>query len=267
MTEYEIEIIDYLKLIWRKKWMIAFGTLLLVLITGVVTLFLPKTYVATAYLEIGRIAGRFIEEPMGLRARIGTAHYGEKYIQDQGLSLAQNDLRLKTASTRVGVVRLTVEGPSRDTNAEFLRYVISDSTSQHAEEYSVAIKLRDEREELLQNQIAYLESRIAEINETITDFEARMKKGETGIFVIQGALIGMETQLANLKDSYSNFTLRDLILQTYETEVLAVEVPRSHARPSLRLNVSVALFLGLLLSMAVALIREYLKREERLQEK
>jgi len=266
MAEYEIEIIDYLKLIWRKKWLIFFGTFLFVIITGAVTLVLPKTYVATAYLQIGKIGGRFIEEPMGLRARIETSHYGEMFIKNKGRSLLKKDLRLKTESSRVGVIRLTAEGPLREINGEFLRYVITDATSTHEKEYTDALQLKIEREELLVSQIAYLEERIAQMNDAVADSEARMRRGESGIFVFQGALIGMESQLSSLKDSYSNFKMREAVLESYETTLLSVEAPGSPVRPSLRLNVSVALFFGVLIFMAIALFLEYRKREEKPKE-
>ncbi|MGD9345437.1 MAG: Wzz/FepE/Etk N-terminal domain-containing protein, partial [Candidatus Aminicenantes bacterium] len=176
MAEYEIEIIDYLKLIWRKKWLIIIGTFVFVAVTGAVTFLLPKTFVATAYLRIGKIGGRLIEEPLALRARIEAAHYAERFIENEELSILADDLRLKTESSRVGVIRVTAEGPYRESNGKFLRYVVSDATSMHEQQYADAVQIKKEREKFLISQISHLENRIAHITDTIKDPEVRMRR-------------------------------------------------------------------------------------------
>lgn len=62
MEEKEIELIDYLKVIWRKKWMIVLGTILFMILSTAVSLLLKPVYEIDAIIQPGKF---FIENGTG----------------------------------------------------------------------------------------------------------------------------------------------------------------------------------------------------------
>ena len=62
MDEDEIELIDYLKIIWKRKWIIIIGTLLCMVIAGVFSFLKDPVYEIDALIQPGKL---FIENPGG----------------------------------------------------------------------------------------------------------------------------------------------------------------------------------------------------------
>lgn len=263
MPEYEIELTDYFRIIWRRKWLIALGTLLVVVIAAMVSVVLPKTYEAVGLLRVGEIAGRFIDSPVAVRAQITSTPYAEKYIQSKGLNLPASDFRLRVeAGPRIEIIRLTANGPSGETIQDFLRYVVEDTVSSHKRTYREVQELKDQREQELKNQISRLEERIAQIKKDLTGQDSRRERREPATLILEGALIGMEAQLSGLKNSYTDFMLRSALVESSETRLLSVKVAAHPVRPNLKLNILVAIILGFMVFMALSLFLEYNQRKE-----
>jgi uncharacterized protein involved in exopolysaccharide biosynthesis len=55
VEEDTIELIDYLRVVWKRKGLIIIGTLLCMVVAGVVSVMQPKTYRATSVIEIGTL--------------------------------------------------------------------------------------------------------------------------------------------------------------------------------------------------------------------
>jgi uncharacterized protein involved in exopolysaccharide biosynthesis len=263
MPEYEIEVTDYFKIIWKRKWLIFFGTLFVVGIAAIASFVLPKTYETVGYLRIGKIDGRFIESPVAVRAQITSAPYAEKYIQSKGLNLSKSDFRLIVdAGARIEIIRFTASGPSRETIEDFLRFVVDDTVSSHRETYMEVRELKDQREQELKSQMSYLEERITEMKRNLKNQESSGERRTAELLVLEGAIIGMETQLSQIKDSYTGLVLNSAAMESNETVLLTASAPASPARPNLRLNILVGSFLGLMIFIAIALFLEYYRRED-----
>jgi uncharacterized protein involved in exopolysaccharide biosynthesis len=264
MPVYEIEITDYFRIIWQRKWLIIFGTLLVVVIAAIASVLLPKTYETVAYLRVGKIAGRFIESPVAVRAQITSAPYAEKYIKSKGLDISKSNLRMRVdAGPRVEIIRFTVSGPSRGTIEDFLRYVVEDTVTSHTKTYMEVQELKDQRVQELKSQMSYLEERIGQMKTAIGDQSFTGEKRDSEFLLLEGALIGMEAQLSQLKDSYTDFMLRLATMETVETVLLSLNAPARPARPNLKLNILVGIFLGLMIFIAISLFLEYKKRGEK----
>lgn len=61
MEQQEVELIDYLNVIWKRKYLIVGGTLVAAAAALVVSLSLPKTYEVSRTLKIGVLQGKSIE--------------------------------------------------------------------------------------------------------------------------------------------------------------------------------------------------------------
>ena len=54
MEENEVELIDYLNILWKRKWMIIIGTLLCMVLTAIVSLMLKPVYEVDAIIQPGK---------------------------------------------------------------------------------------------------------------------------------------------------------------------------------------------------------------------
>jgi capsular polysaccharide biosynthesis protein len=66
MEENEVELIDYLNILWKRKWLIIIGTLLCMVLTAIVSLVLKPVYEVDAIIQPGKfivenLAGNFEE--------------------------------------------------------------------------------------------------------------------------------------------------------------------------------------------------------------
>ncbi len=94
MEEDTIELIDYLRVVWKRKGLIIIGTLLCMVVAGVVSVMQPKTYRATSVIEIGTLTlGKQIlpiEEPGDTKNKIESA-FIYNVIEELGLSESVSD--------------------------------------------------------------------------------------------------------------------------------------------------------------------------------
>jgi len=77
MEEQEIDLVDYIKVIMKRKWVIIGITIGAIIIAGISTLLLPKTYKVSAILEIGQISTFVPETSIQLQEKLNRGSYNE----------------------------------------------------------------------------------------------------------------------------------------------------------------------------------------------
>ena len=261
MPEYEIEIVDYIKILWKRKWLILLGTLLVAIITGSVSLVLPKTYESTGVVALGKIEGTLIETPNFIRARIEYSSYAEMFIKSSGMDISKKDIRLDIETRgNAGYVRLTAKGSSPNITSKYIQYIVDDLASSHQEKIEKFIELKKQKEKELEQRIASLEESIDEMEE-ISHSKTTTTRDNVEKFILQNALTGKETLLMNLKSRYIELKMRDLTSKTFKTNLLFLKTPPHPIQPKVKLNTLVAMIIGMMIFMAISLFLEYNKRE------
>lgn len=66
----EIELMDYLIVLWKRKWLIMVGTFICLITAGMVAFNMTKIYEVSTSINVGRIEGRFVEEGSIISARV-----------------------------------------------------------------------------------------------------------------------------------------------------------------------------------------------------
>jgi uncharacterized protein involved in exopolysaccharide biosynthesis len=261
MPEYEIEIADYLKIFWENKWLILFGTLLLVIITGGISLFLPKTYESIGIVQLGKIEGTLIDTPNIIRARIEYNPYPEMFIESSGMDISKKDF-LVNMETRgnAGFFRLTVKGSSPDITSKYIQYIVDDIATSHMERITKFREHQDQNAKDLESRIASLEKSINEMEE-IARSKPSTVRTNVERFILENALAGKENLLMNLKTRYAALKISDVTAKTFPTSLLFLRTPPNPSKPKVKLNLLVAMIVGLMIFMAISLFLEYNKRE------
>lgn len=261
MPEHEIEIVDYMKIIWRRKWLVLFGTLLVAIITGAFSLLLPKTFESIGIIQIGKIEGALIEAPNLIRARIEYSPHAEMFIKSNGLDISKKDLRLNIETrANAGLIRLTAKGPSPGITSKYIQYITDNIASSHREIVANSKQLNERSEKELEQRIASLEESISEM-EKIARAKSTSPKDNVEKFILQNALTGKENLLMELKSRYTALQMKDLITKTFNTNLIILKTPTSPTQPKVRQNVLIAMFIGLMIFLVISLFLEYNRRE------
>lgn len=84
MEEKQIELIDYLQIIWKRKWIIILGTILCMIVAGTVSFFLKPVYEIDAIIQPGKFLvqnqlGNFeeviVEDPQQIADKVNHESY------------------------------------------------------------------------------------------------------------------------------------------------------------------------------------------------
>ena len=95
-TENEIELIDYLNILWKRKWLIIIPTFILVVAVGIWSFFLPKIYEVDAVLlpsklfvqtDQGKFEENIIVDPKQISEQINEASYNHLIAAELNLKM------------------------------------------------------------------------------------------------------------------------------------------------------------------------------------
>jgi capsular polysaccharide biosynthesis protein len=98
MEEKEVELIDYLKILWKRKWIIIIGTLLCMVFAGVVSFILKPVYEIDAIVQPGKFfteneTGNFeqvvVEDPQQIADKVRHKSYDEVIVAQMGLDATE----------------------------------------------------------------------------------------------------------------------------------------------------------------------------------
>lgn len=96
MEENEIELIDYLNILWKRKWLIIIPTFILVVAVGIYSFFLPKIYEIDAILlpskffaqtDQGKFEETVIVDPKQIAEQINEASYNHLIAAELNLNI------------------------------------------------------------------------------------------------------------------------------------------------------------------------------------
>ncbi|GAH73521.1 unnamed protein product, partial [marine sediment metagenome] len=85
----EVQLIDLLLVLWKRKWLIIVGTLICVVTAGIVAFNIPKVYEVSSSIEVRQIEDRFLEEPPVISQKIKSASLKEKITQELSIPLEE----------------------------------------------------------------------------------------------------------------------------------------------------------------------------------
>ncbi len=153
----EIDLMDYVKVILKRKRMILIVFLITIIVAGVFTWFSPKVYKIDTSLEIGTIGGTAIEDPKQVMEKINNRVYGNhsgiKAINPEGTNLIIIEIESK-------------EGPEGD------KTILEEINNLILEKHQEKIKIE---QELLEKKILSVENDIELSEQDIERIKARIR--------------------------------------------------------------------------------------------
>ena len=172
----EVQLIDYLRVIWRWKWLIILGTFLCMVVAGVVSFNMPKIYEVSMTIEPGIIGvngnGRFIylDSRDNIEGKIKGDLYNRRIQKALNINPLETDIELEVRPQK-GTNFIKFSSEWEDTEVEFGKKALVYLLGFISKEYEDIVQQRkgDYEKQILmkQNQIKEVEIQRKDIDKQI----------------------------------------------------------------------------------------------------
>lgn len=190
--EEQIELIDYLHVMWSYRWLIGLGTAALMALAAAYSLSLPRSYQASLLLKVGTVFSAnsegarlgLIEDPKTISQVLTGDAVLEKlrrHLNLDGLSLPalRNTLKVKVvkndldvAATTLLELSLTLAEPQQVVDG--LTFLANELTQEHSGQYAAGLAIIDREQESLKEKIQVADLQQESLKRQIADLRAQM---------------------------------------------------------------------------------------------
>ncbi|GAH88666.1 unnamed protein product, partial [marine sediment metagenome] len=195
----EVQLIDLLLVLWKRKWLVIVGTLICVVTAGIVAFNIPKVYEVASSIEVRQIEDRFVEEAPVISQKIKSASLKEKIAQElsipfEGIS-GEDFFKISSQTGKDSLVLTTkIETDKPNQGIKILEIVNQTILKDHQK------KIEEAKEELT-DKIILNQNRI---RETETQIESLKKELSDKIALNQAKIKETEAQIESLKKEFSD---------------------------------------------------------------
>jgi len=164
--ENEIELIDFLNILWKRKWLIILSTLSLVIIVGVISFLLPPKWEITALIQPGKFliqteGGQFEEvvvvDPKQVVGQINEATYNSIIANELNIKLIKFPKLRATNLQDTNLVRTSIKEKDVEKAKLILNSLFNHLKEQFDKKIEVEIKNIDSQTETKRNLIKHQE--------------------------------------------------------------------------------------------------------------
>lgn len=276
-SEEEVDLIDYLTVLWKRKAMIIWLVFLSVASAALVSYLMKPTYEVSRVLKIGQITGvGRIGQTAGNASQgthlIDTREAVIETITDQRLL---EDVRAKiipevpierlakriTVDKRSAHVRFTVQGETPAQAVAVADAIAESIIQRHAKIVQEAMAVKQQYEEDLKAKIDVLTKEIRGMRITFDRIRANPRVDAAEIILLQANLEDRQRGLVGLRRELRDVQLSNLPPMSANTRIIAADaMPTKQVRPKTTLNMALAGALSLFTGIFLAFFLEYWER-------
>lgn len=264
MGKQDIELIDYLRVSWKRKWLIIGGALTSTIVVLIGTLYLPKTYEVSRTLMIGQVQ----------KAPIETRELVVDRLTDRRL-LATIGRELQLNNTPEEVAKKVIVLERKDN--PHVRLVVRESDPVLATRIADALveKIMAIHKPVFDSKMEIVRAREAEAIVAVQTAKADLQRAKknlenvvkgpqidaSAVFLFEGFIEERERNVEALRRHLAEIRLSLLPPESQNTIVVAADtLPRWPIRPKVELNVVLGGILSLVIFALIAFFLEYLER-------
>ncbi len=271
MKDHEVDLIDYLIVVWKRKYLIIGGTLLAAAAALVVSLGIPKTYEVSRTIQIGKlpggiyagkmIEGKFIESREAVIGRL-TNHRVLKMLMEKVHSgLPNTEMRaLVSISTKPNpAVRYKVQTHDPQAVVQIADKLAEYIIKIHQSVFDKGLQITKEHEAGLLSTIRNSETEIQNMKKAMKGVMETPEVDAPVLILLQANIEDRERNIADLRRELKESRLSRL--GSENTSVIAADAPpRYPVKPKVKLSVVLAGTLGLMGFTFLAFFLEYIEK-------
>jgi len=216
--EEEINLMDYVKVLLKRKWLVIACFVFFVLVAGVISFMMPKVYKIETVLEVGRIQKetendpeQLVESPTQLLGKIEGDVYGIRIRQNLNIS-EQKYPKIKAENPKdTNILVISIESA----DAEQAKQILMEKNSLIIADHE---KIIETKKELLGKEIESIEEKIVTTQEDIKITLDKITPLENDILRIEAKIMILEEEKENLEDKISALQEQLVFEQTPGTQ-------------------------------------------------
>jgi len=258
----EIELIDYLNVIWKRKGLIIGGTLLSATVALVVSLSMPKTYEVSRTLRVGRLAGsKVIEEREAVIGRLKDHRVLKMVIEKIHVGMTAKEMdNLIFIDTKTNPdVRYTVQAYDPQIGTQIADLLVEYITKVHRPIFERSMQIIKEYEGGLAAEIHSIETENRNLKKIFESVIEHSNIDSMTVVLLQTSIGQRERDLADLRKELKEVRLSRIGYEN-TTLIAADEHPQDPIKPRIKLNVVLAGTLGLMGFTFLAFFLEYIEK-------
>ncbi|MGM0411259.1 MAG: Wzz/FepE/Etk N-terminal domain-containing protein [Bacillota bacterium] len=268
--EYEIDLREYIMLLWNAKWFIIGVCIIAVIGAGLMSQFyLTPSYETEAVLQLSNIDNLYSNpEAVTQIIKSGSlvapimSDYNQKFSDAQLNNYIENNINVSLIGERQ--IRVSVRNNDPELTLNITEDLIDKFVARSEENFQRYINRQEKNIENLNKEIQNINNQINTIKAEINNLQNNdIKAAEKGILINEQ--VNLLNSLYNQKNNYQDRVqkLENEIFSLYSLEVLNEPyLPDNPVSPNTKLNVAIAGVLALMLGVFIVFFREFLKEDD-----
>jgi len=183
-NEGEIELIDFLNIIWKRKWLIILSTLFLVIAAGVISFLLPQKWEIDALIqpskflvktEEGQFEENVIVDPYQIAEQINEASYDNVIASELNLDIREFPKLKAEDLPDTNLVRVSIKEKDVEKAKLILLSLFNILKTEPDEKVNVEMKRIEEEIKANKNKLNIIKQRRKEIEKEMSDIRKRIE--------------------------------------------------------------------------------------------
>ena len=215
--EYEeIDLMDYVKVILKRKWLILAVFFGAAIVAGVFSFLMPKVYKIDTSLEVGQIAGEAVEVPGQVVEKIKSDVYGV-FVREKLQIPEEKYPKIKIENPKdTNLITLVIESAKPPESKNILEAINNLILAEHQEKIKTKkeligqdIKTTEDKIKLVESDIEKTKNKIEPINEDIKRIENKIANAEEEKENLEAKVDALQKVLPYQQDPGTQFALFD----------------------------------------------------------
>ncbi len=187
----EINLMDYVMVILKRKWLVFGIFLIFIIVVGVFSYFTPKIYDIDTSLEIGKIGKTIIEKPIQVVEKIENNVYKLSVIEKLGIEGGYSKIKAEYIKN-TDLVKIKAKSDNPELSKSILEEMNNLILAEHQEKI-------DTQKELIESNIETTQDKIQLVENDIERIENKIKPLENDIERIENKIEYSEEEKENLE--------------------------------------------------------------------
>ncbi|MGM0472077.1 MAG: Wzz/FepE/Etk N-terminal domain-containing protein [Bacillota bacterium] len=267
----EIDLREYLEVLWSGKWIIIGLLIIAILTTGIVTqYFMEPVYQTETTIRLTNIEGIYSDSNNAVHILKSTnlispimKNLGEDYSQSELVNYIDENIKINNLEN-TKIINIKINNNEPELAYKLANNIVDKFAVNSRESTKKIITNKKETLQNLKEEKQFIENKIKNTNEEIDNITSNSMKAIEKNILINGLtnklssyqeqknkLLGKINELKNELDSY------------YDVEILdSPYLPQEPISPNLKLNLAIAGVLSLMIGVFIVFFREFLNQEE-----
>jgi uncharacterized protein involved in exopolysaccharide biosynthesis len=277
----QVQLIHYLRVLKKRRWLILIGTLISILMAGVTSALLPKEYETSLQLRIGQVWGKAVDDTYRVAEIINSEPFLDRVRKDTNVSKSAQDMkrhedviasvaesgRQLSGGKYPILLNVKTVGPSPEKVLEIAETVARLAIQDHQLRFAQLQREYTSYERQLTDKIRLVQTGIDELNATLIRQYTSSRVNPEAVILGQADRDKQEANLISLLRELRDVRVNNASkVLTQNTEIVFPPVlPEKPIRPKTRLNLILAGLVGNIVFVIMAFFLEYLERTKEQQ--